>query len=85
MKLTINIADDILADAKRLAADRGMTLSVLVEEGLRRVVPPSVGALSAFTLRCASFKGSGLQPDVEGASWQRLLELACQRGSNRTR
>lgn len=79
MRIIIDIADALLADAKRLAADRGMTLSALIEEGLRRVTLPSEGASSKFTLRRASFKGRGLQPHVQGASWQRLLELAYER------
>jgi hypothetical protein len=85
MRIVIDIADALLADAKRLAADRGMTLSALIEEGLRRVALPSEGALSKFTLRRASFKGRGLQPNVQGALWQRLLELAYERRSSRTR
>lgn len=85
MKITVDIADHLIADAMRLAADRGVTLSVLIEEGLRRAAPPSEGSSSKFTLRRAAFKGRGLQPHVQGASWQRLLELAYERGSNRTR
>lgn len=35
MKTTLNIDDELLRRAKRRAADRGTTLTALVEEGLR--------------------------------------------------
>jgi hypothetical protein len=38
MKTTIEIADSLLDEAKRLAARRGVTLRTVVEEGLRHVV-----------------------------------------------
>jgi Arc/MetJ family transcription regulator len=83
MKINIDITDDLLADAQRLATERGVTLSELVEQGLRTVVPSGAGMSPAFKLRRASFKGRGLQPDVQRASWQQLLELAYQRRSDR--
>ncbi len=38
MKTTIDIADDVLVRAKRLAAERNTTLKSLTEEGLRLVL-----------------------------------------------
>jgi hypothetical protein len=38
MKTTIDIADPVLAQAKRLAARQGTTVKALVEQGLRRVL-----------------------------------------------
>jgi len=38
MKTTIDIADTLLREAKRLAAKEGVTLKVVVERGLRQVV-----------------------------------------------
>ena len=38
MKTTIDIADPLLAQVKRLAARQGTTVKALVEQGLRRVV-----------------------------------------------
>ncbi len=52
-----------------------MTLKALVECGLRHVVAeekPRAG----FKLRRASFRGSGLQADHQGASWQKVRDLA---------
>jgi len=38
MKTTIDIADPVLAQAKKLAARQGTTVKALVEQGLRRVL-----------------------------------------------
>ena len=75
MKTTIDIADPILRDARKLAAREGVTVKALVELGLRRVIAEKRRA-GPFRLRRASFKGKGLQAGVESASWERLRELA---------
>ena len=75
MKTTIDIADSILNDARRLAAREGITVKALVELGLRRVIAEKKRA-GPFRLRKASFKGKGLQPGVKNAGWDRLRELA---------
>ena len=75
MKTTIEIADPLLKEAQRLAAKQNTTLRNLVEAGLREVLarqPPP----ASFRLRPASFKGKGLQPELRGASWDRIRELA---------
>jgi hypothetical protein len=75
MKTTVEISDPLLREARKLAAREGVTLRALVERGLRRVVAETkVGA--PFKLRRASFKGKGLQVGLEGASWDRLRDLA---------
>jgi hypothetical protein len=38
MRTTLNLDDDLLRDAKRLAAERGTTLTALMEDALRVVV-----------------------------------------------
>jgi hypothetical protein len=58
-----------------LAKREGVTFRALVERGLRRVVTETKPA-APFKLRCASFKGKGLQADARGASWSRLRDLA---------
>jgi len=73
MKTTIDIADPVLEQAKRLAARRGTTVKALVELGLRRVIADSAND-AGFRLRKASFKGQGLQPEFEGASWDRIRD-----------
>ena len=72
MKTTIEISDPLLREARRLAAREGVTLRALVERGLQRVIaerqhPP-------FRLRKASFRGEGLQQEMQDADWGRLRD-----------
>jgi Arc/MetJ family transcription regulator len=76
MKTTIEIADALLADAKQLAVREGVTVRALVEAGLRRVLEERRRRAPGFRLRKASFKGRGLQSELQGASFDRLRELA---------
>jgi hypothetical protein len=41
MRTTVEIADDLVIEAKRLAADRNTTLGALIEESLRDCVDAS--------------------------------------------
>jgi hypothetical protein len=56
MRTSIDISDALLADAKRLAKQRGITLKQLVEEGLARVVA-ATKTEAPFVLRDATFRG----------------------------
>ena len=81
MKTTVDIADALLEEAKRVAAGDGITLRELIEAGLRQALKSRRRA-GAFKLRKASFRGKGLQPTLRGAPWERLRELAYEgRGS----
>jgi len=75
MKTTIEIADALLNDARKLAAREGVTLRALVERGLSRVIRDSRKPAS-FRLRHAAFKGRGLQPAFRDASWAKIAEAA---------
>ena len=75
MKTTIDIPAPVLDEVRKLAEREGTTVKALVERGLRRVLADD-RKRSAFTLRKASFKGRGLRPGLENASWDRLRELA---------
>ncbi len=75
MKTTIELSDPVLNDARRLAAREGVTLSALLELGLRRVIAEKKPA-AGFRLRRASYKGNGLTASLRGASWERLRETA---------
>lgn len=75
MKTTIEISDPVLNEARKLAAREGVTVRALVELGLRRIIAEKKRT-AEFRLRSASFKGNGLKPEVHGASWERIRELA---------
>lgn len=77
MKTTIEIADPLLREARKLATREGVTLRTLVERGLHRVVAESKSN-PPFKLRSASFKGEGLQPEFRDASWAALREATYQ-------
>jgi hypothetical protein len=77
MKTTIEIPDELLSRAKQAAAREKTTVRRLIEEGLRRVLTERARR-GAFRLRKASFRGGGLQPDVEGGDWSRIRERIYQ-------
>jgi len=66
MKATIEIADSLFAEAKAVAASRGLPLRQLVEEGLRNAIGQQPGPRK-FRLRNGSFDGKGLREPLD---WQ---------------
>jgi antitoxin component of RelBE/YafQ-DinJ toxin-antitoxin module len=75
MKITMEISDALLREARKVAAREGITLSALMERGLHRVVAEATQG-APFRLRRASFKGNGLQPEVRHATWETIRDLA---------
>jgi hypothetical protein len=75
MKTTVEIADPLLHEVRRLAAQRGVTLRTLIERGLYRVIADARPG-TPFRLRRASVDGKGLQPEFRDASWARLRDAA---------
>lgn len=75
MKTTIDIADPLISEAKKIAVREGTTVKALVELALRRIIAEKKGK-SEFKLTRASFKGEGIQPALQDASWETLRELA---------
>jgi len=75
MKTTLDIADALIRDARKLAARDGTTLRSLVEQGLRQVIAAKKRR-PTFRLRKASVRGRGLRPELRDAGWERLRELA---------
>jgi len=75
MKTTIQIPDGLLKEARKLANERHTTLKALMEEGLRRIVSERKRR-GRFKLRKVTFRGKGLQPHLEGATWDRIRDLS---------
>lgn len=65
MKTTIEIADALLAAAKRVARKEGSTVRALVEEGLRRALEHRARRQRPFELKLVTVKGKGLRPGVD--------------------
>jgi hypothetical protein len=76
MRITIEISDPLLRDAKKLASREGTTLRALVETSLRAELQRRSSTPGEFRLRRASFKGKGLQPEVSNLTWDQLRALA---------
>jgi Bacterial antitoxin of type II TA system, VapB len=75
MKTTIEIADPLLDEARRIASRDGETLRSLVEQGLRRIVAERRTRRKRFVLRDASVGGEGLQGEFADAPWDKMREL----------
>jgi len=75
MKTTLNINDQLLADAKVLAAQQRTTLTRLIEEGLQLRLRAKSASVSRGRLRLPVFKGQGgLGVGVNPLSNKALLE-----------
>lgn len=77
MKTTIEISDSLLEEARKLAAKERTTVRAFVEQGLRKVIAERKSR-GLFRLRNASFKGKGLQPGVEDATWEKIRDIIYQ-------
>ena len=74
MKTTIDIHEELLARAKRHAADTGPPLRALVEDGLRRVLS-STSAGRRYKLPDLRVGDPGAADPLETYSWPELRDL----------
>ena len=81
VKTTVDIAEPMLKEAKRIAAIEGTTLRALVEEGLRHVIAERDKQTTGFRLRDASFHGDGGVPGIDVNDWMSFKHLARGAGS----
>jgi hypothetical protein len=73
MKTTVQIPDSLFEEVRTLAHREQTTIKALIQEGLRRIITERKQH-TRFRLRKAAFKGQGLQPDLQGASWDQIRE-----------
>ena len=71
MKTTVDIADALLAAAKKAADREGITLRTLLERSLHETLKARRGA-RVFRLKLVTFKGDGLHQDAANAGWEHL-------------
>ncbi len=69
MKTTVEIPDDLLREATRYAAARGLTFRTVLESSLRRTLEAERTRARPFRLRKHTFKGRGLA--LEGG-WEAI-------------
>jgi hypothetical protein len=75
MKTTLNLNDQLLADAKALAAQQRTSLTRLIEEGLRLRLQTKAASVASGKVRLPVFKGrGGLVAGVDPLSNKSLLE-----------
>ncbi|MFP5289140.1 MAG: ribbon-helix-helix protein, CopG family [Thermoanaerobaculia bacterium] len=78
MKKMVQLDDRLLDDVEKIAAERGRTLSSVIEEALREMVahqPRTSGRKPARPVSLPTFRGEGLQPGVNLDDSQSLLDL----------
>jgi hypothetical protein len=73
MKTTVELPDALVEEARKVAAQRGITLHELLEEGLRSVVAAGSGARGRFVLRDARASKGRLRPEYEG-NWPAIRD-----------
>jgi hypothetical protein len=73
MRTTLDLNDTLVRRAKKLAAERGTTLTALIEDALRARLSEPAAAKKRRKLPV--FKGDGLQPGVELHDTSALLDL----------
>jgi hypothetical protein len=76
VKTTVEISDEALEEAKRVAAEEGTSLRALLEEGLRKALAERRGRRAGFRLRKAAFRGKGLSAEYASASWSAVRDAA---------
>ena len=74
MRTTIQLPEDLLAEAKKAAAERRTTLKAIIEESLRESLVRR-GRPRREPVKLVTFGGSGLQPGVDLDDSAALLEL----------
>ncbi len=65
MRTTVRISNQLLTEAKKRAAERGTTLTAIIEDSLRQALVPSRPSPRRSKFRFPTFKGGGLQPNVD--------------------
>ena len=75
MKATIDIADSLLRQVRKLAAERNTTIKAIVEAALRDALANQERRRQKFRLETHTFDGDGLQ---RGLSWDDWSEIRSQ-------
>lgn len=74
-RTTIRLDDDLLAEAKALAARTGRTLTSVIEDALRQAVATARRVRAMKPPELPTFKGNGLQPGVDLDDSAGLLDI----------
>jgi hypothetical protein len=75
MRTTISINDNVLERAKKLAREKGKTLSSVIEDALQESISRREQQSDRPRVTLPIFKGDGLQPGVDLDNNAALLDL----------
>ena len=73
MKTTVELPDELIKQARRVARQEGASLRALVEEGLQRSLEARRQA-ARRRLDFPSYGGSGLTDEFQNAPWVRFRD-----------
>jgi len=75
MRTTLRLDDNLLQEAKRVAADTGRTLTSVIEEALREMLARRKKGTPTRRTKLPTFGSGGLQPGVDLDNSAALLDL----------
>ncbi len=73
MKTTVDISDELLARAKRLAVRRRTTLRAIIEQGIRNTLKEQQNG-GRYVLPDKSVKGKGLRAAFSDKGWSDIRD-----------
>lgn len=79
MRTTVRLDDQLLKEARQLAATTGKTLTDIIEEALRERLRRRHQASRRKRVELPTFKGDGLKPGVNIEDSAGLLEIMNER------
>jgi hypothetical protein len=79
MKTTIEMPDALFMQARQYANKNNMTMKALIEQALRKIMVKKT-AEKPFKLADGSFRGNGLTPEFQNATWEQIRDTIYERG-----
>ena len=76
MKATIDIADGLMRQVRRLAAERDTTIRAIVEAALRDALASQERRRGKFRLDTHTFEGDGLQAGLSWDDWSVIRSMS---------
>ena len=65
MRTTVRLDPRLLTDAKKLAAEKGTTLTALIEDGLRQTLARRDASSPRRKFRMPTFNGESVRPGID--------------------
>jgi hypothetical protein len=82
MRTTIYIPDDLLAEAKKVAAESQRTLTAVIEDALRETLGRRTRQNRSEAVRLTTFGQSGTKPGVDLDDTAALFDLMEESGAS---